>query len=210
VKINLIFDAMVMASIKIVMLCFEEFKKKHFIKIQKKLNLSEEQLRRAVNMIIRLNPKPGGYTSSFEKSQYLTPDFILKETNGKLSVSLNSKNAPELKISRSYADMLDSYSKAKKKDKSIKQTVTFVKQKLDAAKWFIDAIKQRQETLLKTMRAIVSYQYDFFMSGDESKLRPMGHFLVLGLFLKSLPVAHRKTGNSPSYFQLVPIGYANH
>jgi RNA polymerase sigma-54 factor len=166
-------DPMVMASIKIVMLCFEEFKKKHFIKIQKKLNLSEEQLRRAVTMIIRLNPKPGGYTSSFEKSQYLTPDFILKETTGKLSVSLNSKNAPELKISRSYADMLDTYSKAKKKDKGIKQTVTFVKQKLDAAKWFIDAIKQRQETLLKTMRAIVSYQYEFFMSGDESKLRPM-------------------------------------
>lgn len=166
-------DPMVMVSMKIVMLSFDEFKKKHFIKIQKKLNLSEDQLKRAVTMITRLNPKPGGYTSNFEKSQYLTPDFILKEVNGKLVVSLNSKNAPELKISRSYADMLDSYSKAKKKDKKIKQTVTFVKQKLDAAKWFIDAIKQRQETLLKTMRAIVNYQFDFFMSGDESKLRPM-------------------------------------
>ncbi|UZR93038.1 RNA polymerase factor sigma-54 [Chondrinema litorale] len=166
-------DPMVMAAIKIVMLCFEEFKKKHFTKIQKKLNLSEEQLRNAVSMITKLNPKPGGYTSSFEKTQYLTPDFILKELNGKLIVSLNSKNAPELKISRSYADMLDSYSKAKKKDKKIRQTVTFVKQKLDAAKWFIDAIKQRQETLLKTMRAIVDYQFDFFMSGDESKLKPM-------------------------------------
>ncbi|MEM1137279.1 MAG: RNA polymerase factor sigma-54 [Bacteroidota bacterium] len=166
-------DPKIIAAMKIIMLCFEEFKKKHYIKIQKKLNLSEEQLRGAVNLIVRLNPKPGGYTSSFEKSQYLTPDFILKELNGKLSVTLNSKNAPELKISRSYADMLDTYSKAKKKDKKIRQTVSFVKQKLDAAKWFIDAIKQRQETLLKTMRAIVSYQYDFFMSGDESKLKPM-------------------------------------
>ena len=166
-------DPLVMAAIKIVMLCFEEFKKKHFTKIQKKLNLSEEQLRNAVTIITRLNPKPGGYTNSYEKTQYLTPDFILKEVNGKLVVSLNSKNAPELKISRSYADMLDSYSKAKKKDKKIRQTVSFVKQKLDAAKWFIDAIKQRQDTLLKTMRAIVDYQFDFFMSGDGSKLKPM-------------------------------------
>ncbi|WP_020533658.1 RNA polymerase factor sigma-54 [Flexithrix dorotheae] len=166
-------DSLVVVAIKVVMLCFEEFKKKHYIKIQKKLNITEEQLRGAVNMIIKLNPKPGGYTNTFVKSQYLTPDFLLKEVNGKLEVALNSKNAPELKISRSYADMLDTYDKSNKKDKKIKQTVSFVKQKLDAAKWFIDAIKQRQETLLKTMRSIVNYQSEFFYTGDESKLKPM-------------------------------------
>ncbi|MDW7690561.1 RNA polymerase factor sigma-54 [Flammeovirgaceae bacterium SG7u.111] len=162
-------------AIKIVMLCFEEFKKKHYSKIEKKIGLTESQLKDAISIIIKLNPKPGESISSFSKTQYLTPDFILKEVAGRLEVSLNSKNAPELRVSRSYADMLDSYdkSKNKKKDKKLRQTVTFVKQKLDAAKWFIDAIKQRQETLLKTMRAIIMYQEEFFFTGDEGKLRPM-------------------------------------
>ncbi len=158
---------------KLVMLCFEEFKKKHYSKIQKKLGINEDELKDAVQIIIKLNPKPGGFTSSYARNQYIIPDFILKEVNGRLEVRLNSKNAPELHVSRKYADMLDTYDKAKKKDKKLRQTVTFVKQKLDSAKWFIDAIKQRQETLLKTMRAIIDYQYDFFMTGDESRLRPM-------------------------------------
>ncbi len=161
-------------AIKVVMLCFEEFTKKHYKKIQKKVGINEDQLRDAINMIIRLNPKPGGFVSSFARNvQYLTPDFILKETDGKLSVTLNSKNAPELRISKGYADIIDTYTKSKTKDKKTKQDASFVKQKLDAAKWFIDAIRQRQDTLLRTMRSIVNYQFDFFMSGDESKLRPM-------------------------------------
>lgn len=160
-------------ALKVVMLCFEEFKKKHFTKIQKKLSINEEELKDAVQIIIKLNPKPGGFSTTYSRNQYLIPDFILREVSGRLEVRLNSKNAPELHVSKRYAEMLDTYDKAKKKDKKLRQTVTFVKQKLDSAKWFIDAIRQRQETLLKTMRAIVRYQYDFFMSGDESRLRPM-------------------------------------
>lgn len=107
----------------------------------------------------------------------LTADFVVTNNNGKLDVLLNSKNAPELRISRSFAEMLDMYDKSEKNGvtphKSIKETITFVKQKLDAARWFIDAIKQRQQTLLKTMKAIVDFQREFFLDGDESKLKPM-------------------------------------
>ena len=161
-------------AIKVVMLAFEEFTKKHYSKIQKKVGITEDELKEVISIVTRLNPKPGGFVNSFTRSvQYLMPDFILKEVNGRLEISLNSKNAPELRISRNYADIIDTYTKSKKKDKKTKQEATFVKQKLDAAKWFIDAIKQRQETLLKTMRAIINYQHDFFLTGDESKLRPM-------------------------------------
>jgi len=160
-------------AIRILTLCFEEFIKKHYQKITKRLNITEEDLKNAVNMIVKLNPKPGGNQSSYVKNQYIIPDFILKATGRKLTVVLNSRNAPDLRISRGYADMLDAYDKSDKKDKKMKQTVAFVKQKLDAAKWFIDAIKQRQQTLLRTMDAIVDYQHEFFMEGDESKLKPM-------------------------------------
>jgi RNA polymerase sigma-54 factor len=159
-------------AIKIIDDFFEEFTKKHYDKIQRRLNITDEQIKDAVNIITRLNPKPGG-SSGDVRTQYLIPDFMLINNNGKLELSLNSRNAPELKISRSYAEMLDTYDKSNKKDKNIRETVTFVKQKLDAAKWFIDAIKQRQQTLLRTMNAIIQYQYDFFLTGDESKLRPM-------------------------------------
>jgi RNA polymerase sigma-54 factor len=159
-------------AIKIIDDFFEEFTKKHYDKIQRRLNINDEQIKDAVNIITRLNPKPGG-SSGDVRTQYLIPDFMLINNNGKLELSLNSRNAPELKISRSYAEMLDTYDKSNKKDKNIRETVTFVKQKLDAAKWFIDAIKQRQQTLLRTMNAIIQYQYDFFLTGDESKLRPM-------------------------------------
>jgi RNA polymerase sigma-54 factor len=160
-------------ALKIVMLAFEEFKKKHYTKIQKKLNITEDQLREATQVILKLNPKPGGSGETARRAQYLTADFTVTETEGKLHVQLNSKNAPELRVSRSYADMIDTFEKSNKKDKNMRQTVTFVKQKLDAAKWFIDAIKQRQDTLMRTMQAIVNHQYDFFLTGDESKLRPM-------------------------------------
>jgi RNA polymerase sigma-54 factor len=157
----------------VVSVCFTEFTKKHYTKILKKLNIKDEDLRDAVDIITKLNPKPGGTTTGLAKVQYLMPDFILHNDNGNFELSLNSRNAPELKISRSYADMLDTYQKSDKKDKKLKETVSFVKQKLDSAKWFIDAIKQRQHTLLNTMNAIVSYQYEFFLEGDESKLKPM-------------------------------------
>ncbi|EOZ96806.1 RNA polymerase sigma-54 factor RpoN [Indibacter alkaliphilus LW1] len=160
-------------SIKIVNDCFEEFTKKHYSKIQKKLEIDDEQLKDAVNMIIKLNPKPGGTSDGLVKTQYIIPDFILTNVDGKFDISLNSKNAPELRVSRSYSEMFDAYDKSDKKDKKLKETVTFVKQKLDAAKWFIDAIKQRQQTLLKTMHAILDYQTEFFYEGDETKLKPM-------------------------------------
>ena len=124
-------------------------------------------------MITRLDPKPGGTGDDIVKTQYLIPDYLLTNNNGKLELTLNSRNAPMLKVSKSYSDMLHAYDKSDKKDKKLKETVTFIKQKLDSAKWFIDAIKQRQQTLLNTMQAIIDFQYDYFLEGDESKLRPM-------------------------------------
>lgn len=154
--------------------CFDEFTKKHYDKIVKKLELEDDtQIKEAINLITKLNPKPGGVGAGIVKTQYLIPDFILTNNNGKLELSLNSRNAPELKVSREYSEMLQAYDKSDKRDKKLRETVTFVKQKLDSAKWFIDAIRQRQQTLLNTMNAIIRYQYDFFLEGDESKLRPM-------------------------------------
>jgi RNA polymerase sigma-54 factor len=160
---------------KIITECYEEFTKKHYQKIQKKLDTEDEDfIRDAIGLIMKLNPKPGGGAgSSMVKNQYIIPDFILTNNNGKLELALNSRNAPELRISRSYTEMFKAYDKSNKQDKNLKEAVTFVKQKLDAAKWFIDAIKQRQQTLLRTMQAIVDFQYDFFLEGDETKLRPM-------------------------------------
>ncbi|MEZ0611230.1 RNA polymerase factor sigma-54 [Fibrella sp. WM1] len=166
-------DSCVQLATRIIEDYFEEFSKKHYEKIQRRLNISDESLKKVVDIIIKLNPKPGSVEGDDNAAPYLTPDFILVNNNGKLELSLNSRNAPELRISRSFADMLDTYDKSNKQNKALKETVTFVKQKLDAAKWFIDAIKQRQQTLLKTMNAIVRYQYDFFLTGDETKLRPM-------------------------------------
>ncbi len=161
-------------AIRIIEDYFDEFTKKHYDKIIKKLDMEgDDELKEVITLITRLNPKPGSSSSGLVKTQYLIPDFILVNNNGKLELSLNSKNAPELKISRSYSDMMDAYDKSDKKDKKLKETVSFVKQKLDSAKWFIDAIKQRQQTLLNTMSAIIKYQYDFFLEGDESNLRPM-------------------------------------
>lgn len=168
-------DIDVAVAKKIIEECFEEFTKKHYQKIQKKLGTEDEEfVRDAMEVIIKLNPKPGGGSSTgMVKNQYIMPDFILVNNNGKLELSLNSRNAPELRISKSYTEMFKAYDKGDKKDKKLKEAVTFVKQKLDAAKWFIDAIKQRQHTLLRTMKAIVDFQYEFFQEGDETKLRPM-------------------------------------
>jgi RNA polymerase sigma-54 factor len=169
-------DVDVIVAKRIIHECYEEFTKKHYQKILKKLDLDDEDyIRDAIELIVRLNPKPGGELGGAAgvKNQYVIPDFILTNNNGKLELALNSRNAPELRISRSYTEMFKAYDKSDKKDKKLKEAVSFVKQKLDAAKWFIDAIKQRQHTLLRTMQAIINFQYDYFLEGDETKLRPM-------------------------------------
>lgn len=155
---------------------FNEFTKKHYDKIIDKLNVSEEELRDALNEIIRLNPKPGGaYNNPQDKINHsIVPDFALENSDGRLELTLNGRNVPDLKVSRAYTRMLEDVSNKKtKRTKSDKETFAFVKQKLDAAKWFIDAIKQRQETLTLTMQAIINYQKDFFLDGDEKSLKPM-------------------------------------
>ena len=161
-------------SMKVLEKYFEEFTKKHYEKIQKGLNLSDDQLKEVINQIIKLNPKPGGNIGETNKTEnYVVPDFFIFNNVGKLELTLNSKNAPDLRISEGYRDMLKEYDRGSKKDKRQKEAVLFIKQKIDAAKWFIDAIKQRQNTLLNTMEAIMNYQYDFFITGDETELRPM-------------------------------------
>ena len=153
---------------------FEEFTKKHYDKIQKKLEIENEDLKQAIDAIIKLNPKPGGSMKEGAKSQQqVIPDFIINDLEGRLELSLNSRNAPELKVSKEYEHLLRSYSEGAKTSKSDREAVSFVKAKLDGALWFIDAIKQRQHTLLSTMEAIMNYQLDFFLSGDETKLKPM-------------------------------------
>jgi RNA polymerase sigma-54 factor len=153
---------------------FEEFTKKHYEKIQRGLNLDDEGIKDVINQIIKLNPKPGGQVGDTNKLQsYVIPDFFVINTLGKLEVTLNSKNAPDLRISEGYRDMLKDYDRGAKKDKKQKEAVLFIKQKIDSAKWFIDAIKQRQHTLISTMQTIVDYQREFFLTGDDTDLRPM-------------------------------------
>jgi RNA polymerase sigma-54 factor len=124
--------------------------------------------------IVKLNPKPGGHAGELNKAEaYVVPDFFILNNAGKLELTLNGRNAPELRVSEGYRDMLKEYDRGSKKDKRQKEAVLFIKQKIDAAKWFIDAIKQRQYTLLSTMDAIMNYQYNFFLTGDETELRPM-------------------------------------
>ncbi len=153
---------------------FDEFTKKHFEKIALRLNQSLDDIKPAIDLILHLNPKPGNAGSDTNKEvPHITPDFLLSNDNEELKLSLNGKNAPELRISPQYREMLSHYSKVGKKDKSQKEAVQFVKQKIDAAKWFIDAIQQRNQTLLICMEAIIEHQRAFFMDGDEAKLKPM-------------------------------------
>lgn len=161
---------------KILEKSFDEFTKKHFQKIKAKFEINDEDLKEAIDEIVNLNPKPGNSLKESTNSkniQQIIPDFILTEEDGELRLSLNSRNAPQLKVSKTYENMLRGYSEGAKRTKSDKEAVQFVKQKLDAAKWFIDAIQQRQHTLLYTMRAIVDYQHEYFLSGDDTDLRPM-------------------------------------
>ncbi len=153
---------------------FDHFVKKHYKKLLQKFNISEDQLKKAIQEIEKLNPKPGGsYAGSNKIVEQIVPDFSIKIIEGKLELTLNSRNAPELHISSEYNNMLKGYKESKDKSKSQKDAVLFIKQKLDAAKWFIDAIKQRQQTLLLTMNAIMHRQEAYFLSGDERKLKPM-------------------------------------
>lgn len=153
---------------------FDEFTRKHYEKIQRGLNLSDEALKEVINQIIRLNPKPGGHVGESSNAEtYVVPDFFIINNNGKLELTLNGRNAPDLRISSDYRDMMKDYEKSAKKDKRQKEAVLFIKQKIDSAKWFIDMIRQRQETLLATMGSIMQYQHEFFLTGDETTLKPM-------------------------------------
>lgn len=155
---------------------FQEFTKKHYEKIEERLNLADGELKEAINEILKLNPKPGGSVNDPHSKLFhqIVPDFVLENRDGKFELLLNSKNVPDLRVSRTYAEMLRSFKAQKDKpSKNEKEAISFVKQKLDSAKWFIDAIRQRQATLLITMNAILSYQEEYFNEGDETKLKPM-------------------------------------
>ncbi|HLT51101.1 MAG TPA: RNA polymerase factor sigma-54 [Arenibacter sp.] len=161
-------------AIEVLEKSFEQFTKKHYQKLIQKHNITEQQLRDAITEIERLNPKPGGsYSGNNRIIEHVVPDFTIRITEGELELGLNSRNAPELHVSREYSNMLEGYKHSKEKSKSQKDTVMFIKQKLDSAKWFIDAIRQRQQTLYITMNEIMHYQKEYFLSGDERKLRPM-------------------------------------
>jgi len=162
-------------AIEILSTQFDEFSKKHFEKLQKIFEVDEKMIKKAMDEILKLNPKPGSaYNEGGAKlTQHIIPDFQIENTNGELILRLNSRNAPELRVSDSFKEMMVDYNKTKDKSKQQKEAIQFIKQKIDGAKWFIDAVKQRQQTLLKTMKAIMEHQYKYFVSGDETDLRPM-------------------------------------
>jgi RNA polymerase sigma-54 factor len=159
-------------AIQLVDIYFDDFSKRHYAALQQKLGVDELTLKQAIAVITRLNPKPGG-TEVGGVAQFLQPDFIVTQLDGKLDIKLNGKNAPELRVSKTFQDMLQTYEKGNKQQKEIKEAVTFIKHKLDSASWFIQAIQQRQGTLMKTMESIVTKQYDFFLTGDDARLKPL-------------------------------------
>ena len=166
-------DAVVLA-INVIEQQFEAFSKKHYDKLLQKFDVSQQQLRKAIDEIEKLNPKPGGSFDGNQKMvEHVVPDFTIRIVDGELELLLNGRNAPELHVSKEYQEMLQSYKVTSEKSSSQKDAVQFIKQKLDSAKWFIDAIKQRQETLFVTMNAIMYYQQEYFLEGEENKLRPM-------------------------------------
>ena len=160
-------------SIKIIESEFELFSKKKFSKLSEKLNLSDNELKESIYEISKLNPKPGGSISSEFSNNTIIPDFILKIEDGELIVELNKRNSPELRLSNSYKNILEGYKNDPNKSKSQNQAMQFLKQKLDSAKWFIEAVEQRYQTLFQTVDAIVTFQNDYFLSGEESDLKPM-------------------------------------
>ena len=153
---------------------FDAFTKKHYDKLLQKYAVSNEQLKTAIHEIEKLNPKPGGsFTGSNKITEHVVPDFAIRIVEDELVLTLNGRNAPSLHVSKDYQEMMQTYKSSRDKSNAQKDAVQFIKQKLDSAKWFIDAIKQRQHTLLRTMQAIINFQYDYFLEGDETKLRPM-------------------------------------
>ena len=161
-------------SLKIIEEFFDSFSKKHFEKIKQKLNISNDELKDVVSEIEKLNPKPGGaFNENTKINSSIVPDFTIKIIEGELKLELNSRNAPDLYVSEEYKNMLSGYSESKNKTKSHKDAVMFIKQKLDSAKWFIDAIKQRNQTLIMTMTSIINFQKEYLLTGDESKIKPM-------------------------------------
>ena len=152
---------------------FEHFTHKHYLKLQERLGINKEQLKIALDLISRLNPKPGGSIAASSQNTHIVPDFILTIENGELNVILNHRNAPKLRVSDTYKEMLLGYSETNSKSKPQEDAVQFIKQKLDSAKWFIDAIKQRYQTLTLTINTILEHQKEYFLTGDERKLRPM-------------------------------------
>jgi RNA polymerase sigma-54 factor len=161
-------------SLKIIEEFFDLFSKKHFEKIKQKLNISNDELKDVVSEIEKLNPKPGGaFNENTKINSSIVPDFTIKIIEGELKLELNSRNAPDLYVSEEYKNMLSGYSESKNKTKSHKDAVMFIKQKLDSAKWFIDAIKQRNQTLIMTMTSIINFQKEYLLTGDESKIKPM-------------------------------------
>ncbi|MBK9733715.1 MAG: RNA polymerase factor sigma-54 [Saprospiraceae bacterium] len=164
-------------ALKILKDFFEEFTKKHYIRMKKLMNLSDSELKEAIDEILKLNPKPAGAIEGNNSgSQYIIPDFIIYNRDGDLELTLNSKNAPDLRINDQYMDMLKGYRETvqgRRATRPEKEAVLFIKQKIDSAKWFIDAIKQRQDTLFRTMYAIMQYQHDYFTTGDERRIKPM-------------------------------------
>lgn len=169
-----VMDASIYTAKIILERCFAEFTKKHYEKIKKKLDIEDDHLKGAIEEILKLNPKPGNSSNTGQKAfGQIIPDFTVNVDDGEISLLLNGRNAPELRKSKSYSEMIEGYAANKNPSKSEKEAMSFVKQKLDAAKWFIDAIKQRQHTLMYTMRAILDIQREYFLSGDETKLKPM-------------------------------------
>ena len=163
----------VLLALNIIKNEFEHFSHKHYVKLQERLGVNKNELKIALNLISRLNPKPGGSLSGSNQNTHVVPDFILTIENGELIVILNHRNAPQLHVSNTYKEMLLGYSETNSKSKPQEEAVQFIKQKLDAAKWFIDAIKQRHQTLTLTINAILDHQTEYFLTGDELKLRPM-------------------------------------
>jgi RNA polymerase sigma-54 factor len=165
-------------AVQIIEEFFEEFTKKHYARLQRQLDIEESELKKAIDLILKLNPKPAsGHVNPSERTlNYIVPDFLIVNRDGDLELTLNGRNAPDLRINDQYKDMLSTFQdtkKIRKTTKPEKEAVLFIKQKIDSAKWFIDAIRQRQQTMMRSMNAIMMYQYDYFLSGDQKKIRPM-------------------------------------
>ncbi len=187
---------------------FEMFSKKHFTQLRQKLNLDEESFKQVIHLITKLNPRPGGGAEG-DIAPIIQPDFIVSNVGGKLEVKLNGKNAPELRISKSFQEMLQTYDKGGKENKEVKEAVTFIKHKLDAANWFIQAVQQRHATLLKTMQRIVEIQYSFFLSGDDAHLKPMKMKMVADLIDMDVSTVSRVVSSKSvqTDFGIYPLKY---